>query len=286
MHLYCDPTTSEGGKYPIFYADCEGLSGGNREPIGAKSRRERADSSQKRSPSFQRKLRKFHHAKRPVKWATTTHLRSREYAVENLYPRLLFTFSDTIVFVEKNPRTIEHTIELLVTWAASSFERTSNQPVLPHLIIAFNASSDVLESEHWDVDAVTRKVLEKDLTLEALQRNPVLAPKLDFWKHRGKIIDSPRTLLLSYYHDVRIVRIPTDARPKTVHDQVGKLYEEIRKSCDSSRARKTKARMLLDAEEIQVRQETATFTGCTDHMLYSLIFNMPSITSVSREALR
>lgn len=118
MHLYGDPKTHEQ-RYPIIYADCEGLSGGNREPFGAKSKRDRSLPVDKRTRSVQRRLMKIHQtAKRPVRWAKNARQRSREYAVENLYPRLLYTFSDTIVFVERNPRIIEHTIELLVEWAA------------------------------------------------------------------------------------------------------------------------------------------------------------------------
>ena len=37
VHLYGDPLTSEG-RNPVLYADCEGLEGGTREPMGPKSR--------------------------------------------------------------------------------------------------------------------------------------------------------------------------------------------------------------------------------------------------------
>jgi hypothetical protein len=37
VHLYCDPKTSDG-KHPVLNADCEGLDGGEREPMGARSR--------------------------------------------------------------------------------------------------------------------------------------------------------------------------------------------------------------------------------------------------------
>lgn len=97
VHLYADPVSAIT-EAPIFFADCEGLSGGEREPMSAK---------------FRRQLKKNNGAtntlpqpisERELGWADTNSLRSREFAVTNLYPRLLYTFSDVIVFVLKSPR--------------------------------------------------------------------------------------------------------------------------------------------------------------------------------------
>lgn len=40
----------------------------------------------------------------PIEWANTEESRQREYAVRELYPRLLYTFSDVVVFVLRNPK--------------------------------------------------------------------------------------------------------------------------------------------------------------------------------------
>ena len=96
VHLYLDPLTSTT-EAPTFFADCEGLQGGEREPLGAKFRRTRKKAiktARTPLPIFERE----------VTWASNTHLASREFAVTNLYPRLLYTFSNVIVFVLKNPR--------------------------------------------------------------------------------------------------------------------------------------------------------------------------------------
>jgi energy-coupling factor transporter ATP-binding protein EcfA2 len=97
VHLYADPVTAVT-EAPLFFADCEGLVGGEREPVSSKLRRSlkpgtREDESQPLPVS-----------ERELEWADTPHLRSREFAVTNLYPRLLYTFSDVIVFVLKNSR--------------------------------------------------------------------------------------------------------------------------------------------------------------------------------------
>jgi hypothetical protein len=104
VHLYLDPQTSSSDT-PILYADCEGLEGGERVPLGARFRKRDKSSRPARIGSFERRLRNMQHiSEREITWADSTAKRSREYAVTHLYPRLLYTFSDVIVFVLKNPR--------------------------------------------------------------------------------------------------------------------------------------------------------------------------------------
>ena len=104
VHLYSDPETSKLDT-PILYADCEGLDGGERDPLGAKLRKKDKQTKPGRIGSFERKIQRVHHAsEREILWADTHAKRGREFAVTHLYPRLLYTFSDVIVFVLKNPR--------------------------------------------------------------------------------------------------------------------------------------------------------------------------------------
>ena len=97
VHLYADPVTAIA-EAPIYFADCEGLSGGEREPMSAKVRRQ-LKKNNGTTNSLPQPI-----SERELGWADTNSLRSREFAVTNLYPRLLYTFSDVIVFVLKNPR--------------------------------------------------------------------------------------------------------------------------------------------------------------------------------------
>lgn len=107
VHLYTDPN-SYLSPNPILYADCEGLAGGEREPQGAKSKFMKHLGSNKRSnttKSFEKNRRNTtQSSERQITWATTPEKQTREYAVTQLYPRLLYTFSDVVVFVLKNPR--------------------------------------------------------------------------------------------------------------------------------------------------------------------------------------
>jgi hypothetical protein len=111
VHLYSDPATYYSAT-PMLYADCEGLDGGENVPRGARYKvRDDAPpqaaraSSSRNDPSFRKKIRKVaHSSQRDITWATTPETRKREYAVTQLYPRLLYTFSDVVVFVLRNPK--------------------------------------------------------------------------------------------------------------------------------------------------------------------------------------
>ena len=106
VHLYSDPQTSKSNS-PILFADCEGLEGGERVPLGARFKRKDKASNIGRIGSFERKVQRAQHtSEREVTWADSNAKRSREFAVTQLYPRLLYTFSDVIVFVLKNPRSV------------------------------------------------------------------------------------------------------------------------------------------------------------------------------------
>ena len=104
MHLYPDPK-SFTSTCPILYADCEGLKGGGRDPVSSKFKKGSVFSGVGRTSSFERTVRRTQHtSEREIQWADTAVKQTREFAVTNLYPRLLYTFSDAVVFVLKNPR--------------------------------------------------------------------------------------------------------------------------------------------------------------------------------------
>ena len=71
VHLYSDPKTRLSD-YPIMYADCEGLEGGEREPLGARLKRKDRSSKFGRVDSFERKMQNLHHtSEREIIWADT-----------------------------------------------------------------------------------------------------------------------------------------------------------------------------------------------------------------------
>lgn len=103
VHLYLDPQTADS-EGPILYSDCEGLEGGEREPLGAVFKRMRRQDYSKDADVGVGMLKTKVISEREINWADGPRARSREFAVTNLYPRVLYTFSDVIVFVLRNPR--------------------------------------------------------------------------------------------------------------------------------------------------------------------------------------
>ncbi len=253
----------------MLYADCEGLEGGAREPMGAKSRnksrREEPGLEHRKRSAIPRKPRaRWSHStsEREILWATTEQKRSRDYLVRNLYPRLLYTFSDVIVFVMKNPRVIEVVIEQLIQWAAAALETSSNQPVLPHAIIVLNASENATDPELWDVDKSTAALMKS--VQRAVHQNHTLKKFAKFWRERERSIDSIESLMLSYYSNVRVVRVPEKGRPKLISDQLQRLYKEIISACEQSRESKHKVRMLLNSDDLQPYLQYAFDHFCRD----------------------
>jgi energy-coupling factor transporter ATP-binding protein EcfA2 len=112
VHLYSDPSTYYT-EYPMLYADCEGLEGGENIPIAAQYRNGVIAPQKEKGRDFyalkeHRKRRKvsksFHSTQRDIQWANSPEKSKRQYAVTELYPRLLYTFSDVIVFVLRNAK--------------------------------------------------------------------------------------------------------------------------------------------------------------------------------------
>ncbi|KAI0474210.1 hypothetical protein F4859DRAFT_521928 [Xylaria cf. heliscus] len=248
VHLYSDPKTVDS-KGPLLYSDCEGLEGGEREPLGAKFKRMRRQDHNNKDTDIGPSLsKKKVISERELHWANGPQSRSREFAVTNLYPRVLYTFSDVIVFVLRNPRVIERVFERLGQWAVAAIETSSNQPILPHAIIVLNASEIDLDDRWWDVHHTTESILF-DLGL-TVNHNVTFKKWAQFWRERGKAINNLVDLIKCYYSSIQIIRLPTEGRPKLMEEQVGKLYDAILSACIAARYARSQARMLLDVEDL------------------------------------
>lgn len=112
VHLYADPS-SFFEERPVFYVDSEGLEGGEKNPIAMRWR----DSRQNERPTLggrppksrarvklSKKWRFSREVSRSISWGDGPEHKKREFAVTHLYPRILYTFSDVIVFVLQNAR--------------------------------------------------------------------------------------------------------------------------------------------------------------------------------------
>lgn len=107
VHLYADPGTSMSQK-PMLYADCEGMAGGENPPRGLTCCQGLEGSSGPRQ--LEKSLR------RKLSWADTAKRQSREYAVRTLFPKILYTFSDVVVFTL---REVRYVVSVGCVWAMS-----------------------------------------------------------------------------------------------------------------------------------------------------------------------
>ena len=104
VHLYADPrtlSTATSNKMALLYAECEGLKGGEQNPkavqCGSKQYRADIDVAGKIRPYVEGVL-DFKPEK--ITWADG----QRQLVAQTLYPRLLYSFSDVVVFVVENAK--------------------------------------------------------------------------------------------------------------------------------------------------------------------------------------
>lgn len=95
VHLFRDPSTWQDER-PFLYADCEGLEGGEKVPLAIAA---------ERRASFKNLFYDYRARHKIIQWATGKK-KNRAWMVKNFYPRILFTFSDVVVYVTKNFRSV------------------------------------------------------------------------------------------------------------------------------------------------------------------------------------
>ncbi|RSL62818.1 hypothetical protein CEP53_004625 [Fusarium sp. AF-6] len=241
VHLYVDPM-SFGTDNPKLYVDCEGLNGGDNIPQSLNA--------------IARAKKLLNGIQRTIFGAEG---KGREFIVSQVYSRILYTFSDVVVFVLVNTRTIEKVIHQLLEWGSESVCHVSNQPVLPHAVIALNKCTDLQldDQDNWDKTETTKWLLS------ALDNNLYNIPKfskyITAWED-SRPEDSPRerattmSLLRQFYGTVTAIRFPGfhDGRgpTKLMVEQVKTLYQHIDDCCTSSRERKHRHRRCFSADQI------------------------------------
>ncbi|KAJ8121312.1 hypothetical protein ONZ43_g2202 [Nemania bipapillata] len=246
VHLYADPSTLHASS-PLLFVDCEGLSGGEAAP---KQLRQAQDGSS--HSNYPRR----YASPRKIEWAQTPQTQKREYAVSQLYPRILYTFSDVVVFVLRNPRSFESTVlHKLIKWGAASIDKSINQPVLPHAIIVLNATDTNVDEKEWDISKATQMLLS-DIS-DAIRREPILQQYAQIWRQRGRRLNTTKELLECYYASISVVRVPYKGSYMLMNEQAGKLSDLIKDRCAAAHAMKKQVRMLANTEKLQFYLQAA-----------------------------
>lgn len=139
-------------------------------------------------------------------------------------------------------------LKLLLDWAASSLEKSLNQPVLPHAIIVFNATDIGVDKDEWDVEKATKSLMSK--VKNAIEKVPEFRTYADLWHQKGKHVKTMEDLIKCYYSSINVVRIPAKGRYMLINEQIEKLHERITIACDDAFRTRELVRMLPHVDEL------------------------------------
>ncbi|KAK1613532.1 hypothetical protein BDP81DRAFT_443725 [Colletotrichum phormii] len=264
VHLYADPESFHT-REPMLYADCEGINGGElppralRQTLGQDGSTNAASGNRTRGSSISHCVRvlkrSVHGSQRDITWAKGSAMNVRVHAVTRLYPRLLYTFSDVVVFVSQSPGTFEATIVTsLLSWGKSSIDKSLNQPTLPHAVVVLNATEPASDDE-WDVDTATSCLMET--VRQAVFRNADFRKHAEAMRSTGKKIETTQDLLECYYASISVIRIPNGRQPRLLLKQVQSLHDLLGLKCGESFMSKDRVRMLATADQLQTYLHSA-----------------------------
>jgi len=226
LKFYKDPVTSKESR-PLVFIDSEGFQGGGQ-----------TSGLREESDAFVRT--------RSIEWADPE-TQEREPIVEKLYPRLLYTFSDCLVFVTRNPKGFESTVlTKLIDWGVANMERSINQPTLPHCIVVLNCSDASLDEDRWHSDRCTEELLSRVY----LECRSSFLKQAHRWRELGQRVNSTKDLILRYYSSFRVLRIPVGSQFNRVANQITKLDGMIGACCQASFLERERTNMRSDISEL------------------------------------
>ncbi|RKL16299.1 hypothetical protein BFJ70_g15151 [Fusarium oxysporum] len=245
VHLYYDTLMDdkEAVGRPLLYADCEGFGAGTQRPTSHHGRQSDNSSS---VPGLQ-EIRRWR-----AGWSYITSgfrrplpgVEKRQDAVRYLFPKLLYNFSDVVVYVMQSHslRQIDDSIVELLEWAEVSHVSATNRFGLPHLIIVINRSDD---NSNWDPIATAQQILNEQQRI--LEGNDKAKAMADRFRGVGIEINTLEDLLLTSYASVQFIRLPQGQSVVCLSTQLGRLHRMIYQSSNQSLDEKLHRRMLLSA---------------------------------------
>jgi hypothetical protein len=150
-------------------------------------------------------------------------------------------------------------LERLLAWGAVSLEKSINQPMLPHAIIAVNASDLGIKEEEWDVRIATARLLASVRnTLGPVSHGG--APQIIKYKERWnekKRISTVEDLIRCYYSSFTVVRLPKEGSYQLLNQQIDKLHKQIVHCCELSHDTKRAAGMLSTSDQLNIYLQSA-----------------------------
>ncbi|KAF8242901.1 hypothetical protein K440DRAFT_563787 [Wilcoxina mikolae CBS 423.85] len=220
VHLFADPSTGDSER-PYLYADCEGMDGGSKIPVGV-----RAVSRVKRLGILgELKSQRFKEIR--LKWAKGE---------------------------QKTRQTLHKVISRLISWADTVFQTSVNQPMLPYAIIVVNALEDEVCSPYWWNDNLAQKELSENVE-KFVETNSFIWGLIEQWRERDKEIVTLQDLVLCYYSGIQIICIPHTKysnSPSVLITQYNNLHKAISTATTVTRQRRREAELLMNSEELDI----------------------------------
>ncbi|KAL4987485.1 hypothetical protein BDW68DRAFT_177857 [Aspergillus falconensis] len=232
VNLYPDPATY-GTDTPRMYADCEGFQGTH--PMAAKYQ-----------DKWHTKGRQY-----PVAPARGGDAVDRVAAVQGIYPKFLYIFSDVICIVTRNCRLRTQIAIRLLEWSEAGAQDSVNQSALPAAIIIINAPPE--EHDQWisdDPNAMTNEFFRG--VDHELEENNTLRSKAS---QKGD--KTLKELLLRNFSSVHVHYIP-DARcgeyatPEQLHKQNTSLFRRVIDDSKRVQASRAEAWTRFDTQQISI----------------------------------
>jgi hypothetical protein len=257
IHLYHDPIRdADTPGTPLLFADCEGFDGANQSSaatIVAETRKAVTNKENPLNENVRTLVSSFIQAtkrifKRSLGWSQSVN-GCRQDALELLFPRLLYIFSDVIVYVitETESRRIGNVLEKLVKWSEETAVAAINRVSPPSLIVVLNQSKP--SGTDWNPEATTDRILKENEGLMAT--NPTLKTHKARLESLGLANCSLEAILKCAYSSVKFVRIPRGDGKKDLRrlaSQLQMLHSMIDAATTQAHDAKAAAKMLLSSE--------------------------------------
>ncbi|KAF7547599.1 hypothetical protein G7Z17_g7633 [Cylindrodendrum hubeiense] len=231
VNLYLDPDTF-GTQVPYFFADCEGMLGG--EPVAA-----------------QYQKRWFKHGRRYLVRPKDGKQIDRQTAVMTIYPRFLYIFSDVICMVTRNQKAWADSVVKLLEWSRVGAHNTVNQYALPALVIVLNGPT--FENSAWisgDHEAATRDFF---MAIEQeINKNTALRKMAK--QHGDKTMNELLTRNFSsvYVHYIPLEGFENLGNSGVIIPQIARLAHRIRSEAKSVQKMRAETWSLFDARQLSM----------------------------------
>ena len=257
IHLYRCPMREERNRnYPLFLADCEGFSKAEASPPGSLAAHV-LDEIELGQNQTARVTRVWNRPRLELKQMTSGSTRRK--AVKHLFPRLLYTFSETVVYVttEAGANDMEDIIADLLDWASRSRPASIDHPTLPNAVIVINACS---KGSFWNIEQATRQVFSHHENM--VTRNRKLKKIREQFEGNSEV-ENLEALVYRFYQDLRVVRIPHADDYALLGQRISCLAELIDNDTFSCQTKKRSQNLLLSSD-----QQQAFFDLAFEHFAY------------------